>query len=126
MAVKKLDTDFQDSLRPEDRAIMEAVTGRMRELKKIIKPIMERIKGEEAERTKLGKILRDMLLRYEDIPQAFEIGGLPVTYTQGEEYIDEQALLMKGVSKQVVEESKRRRAGFFVVDRQGRKGKEDE
>lgn len=127
MADKKApNTKFQHSLKPEDQAVLQAIMGRMVELKKVIKPVIEKIKAEEAERTKLGKILRDMLLRYEDIPQAFEIGGVGISYTQGEEYIDEQALLMEGVSKQVVEKCKRRRSGFFVVDRQGRKGKGEE
>lgn len=123
MANKKTpDTKFQHSLKPEDQAVLQAIMNRMVELKKVIKPVMERIKGEEAERAKLGKILRDMLLRYEDIPQSFEIGGLPVSYTQGEEYLDEQELLMAGVRKEVIEKCKRRRAGFFVVDRGGKGG----
>lgn len=121
MADKKpLDTQFQNSLKPEDQAIAQAIAGRMTELKKVITAATDPIKPHEAERTKLSKILRDMLLKYEDLPKAFEIGGLPVTYTQGEEYIDEQALLMAGVGKGVIEKCKRRKPGFFVVDRGGK------
>lgn len=121
MADKKpIDTNFQNSLADQDRAILQAVAARMSELKTVVAPTEAQSKAKN-ERDKLGKILRDTLLRYEDIPQSFEIGGLPVSYTQGEEYIDEQALLMAGVSKQIIQQCKRRRPGFFVVDR-GSKG----
>lgn len=116
---KPIDTTFQNSLTPEDQAVLSAVAKRMSELKAVVSLTESQARGKN-ERDKLSKILRDMLLRYEDIPQAFEIGGLPVSYTQGEQYIDEQALLMAGVSKGVIEKCKRRKPGFFVVDRGGK------
>lgn len=78
-----------------------------------LKPIYDRIKKNKA-------IIKDAILSYTGkIPKRFKLGPLPVYWKNGSKYIDRNALLLEGVSVEIIEKCTRTRPGSYAIGTPG-------
>jgi hypothetical protein len=121
---------LESSLSPRDLALAQTLAQEIKEIKSKVDLALEPIKLELSEAAKDKKLysdrLKSILMTYEGLRENFEISGIPINYVKGSTYLDEMALIEAGVPMSLIDNCRKTKPGYFVVDRKSGTGKSKE